>query len=781
MIWRVLPLLRPVRVVAFVLIMALGVVSTHVPTAAIAQSVQFSRVDVAGNVRIEAETIRVFSGLQPGQPASAQQINNAVQRLFDTGLFEDVQIAPSGGVIVITVVENPTINLITFEGNSRVEDEILNQVITLEPRQAFNRSAAERDAQAILEVYSRQGRFGARVEPKIIRLEDNRVNLVYEIMEGRLTQVQRIAFVGNDVFSDRRLRRVIETSQSGFLSRIFGGATYDPDRLEFDQQQLREFYLDRGFVDFEIQSASAELAREQNGFFVSFRLSEGERYSYGNLSVNSTAAGLDPDEFETLIDLRPGKTYNASRVDRVIERMAFLAGQKGFAFVEIVPRLVRDTEARTVDIEFDLIEGPRVFIERIDIRGNRETVDRVIRRQFRVVEGDAFNSRELRRAEGRIRALGFFDEVEVRVREGATPDRAIISVDVEEAQTGSLNFGGAFSSSDGVVGNVGLTERNFLGRGQTVSLDFSGGSSTTNLAFSFLEPALFDQDLSAGFSVFFRERELDESSIDTDSVGFIPTLGFPLSEDSRLTLRMRISEDNFDVIGTQPLSLVLQNEPDSAITLSAGFNYTLDRRNSPVDPTAGFILQFDQDFAGLADVEYSRSRVDLSLFASLFEEDLVLNADFEAGALIPFNGESRVNDRFRLGGDSFRGFEPGGIGPRDMCENCFGPLLDQPVDDTLGGELFAVARFEASFPIGLPEELGVFGGVFFDVGSVWSLSDTDGSQGVIDDSAQLRTSIGVSLFWDTAIGPLRFNLAQPLASVAGDEFEQFRITVDTRF
>ena len=780
MMRRVLFRIRPVRAEVFAWLLLIAAMALS--PVAYAQTVAFGRIDVAGNERIEADTIRVFSGLQPGTPATAQQVNDAVQRLFDTGLFEDVQVVPSGGVITITVVENPTINLITFEGNRRVEDELLSQVITLEPRQAFSRSAAERDAQAILEVYARQGRFGARVEPKLIRLEDNRVNLVYEIREGRQTQVQRISFVGNDVFSDRRLSRVVETNQSGFLSRIFGGAVYDPDRLELDQQQLREFYLNRGFVDFEVQSAAAELSREQNGFFLTFRLSEGIRYSYGSFSVNSTARGLDPAEFEELIDLRSGATYSAERVDRVIERMAFLAGQRGFAFVEIVPRLTRNEAAQTVDVEFDLIEGPRVFIERIDIRGNRETVDRVIRRQFRVVEGDAFNARELRRAEGRIRALGFFEEVDVRVREGATPDRAVISVDLEEAQTGSLNFGGAFSSSDGIVGNVGLSERNFLGRGQAVSLDLTLGASVTNLSFSFEEPALFDQDLSAGFRVFFSERELDESSVNTDSVGFIPTLGFPLSEDSRLTLRLRISEDSFDVIGDQPLSLILQNEPDSALTLSAGFNYTLDRRNSPVDPTAGFILSFDQDFAGFTDdVEYSRSRIDVKTFASLFDEDLVLSADFEAGALIPFNGRSRINDRFRLGGDSFRGFEPGGIGPRDMCENCFGDPATLPVDDTLGGNMFAVARFEASFALGLPQELGVFGGVFFDIGSVWDLEDVNGSQGIVDDSAQLRTSIGVSLFWDTALGPLRFNLAQPLASVQGDEFEQFRITVDTRF
>ncbi|MEM7614443.1 MAG: outer membrane protein assembly factor BamA, partial [Pseudomonadota bacterium] len=328
------------------------------PTLVHAQSIRVSSIAVEGNQRVEAETIRVFSGLQAGQSATPQQVNDAVQRLFDTGLFEDVQVSPSGGRILITVVENPTINIINFEGNRRVDDELLEQVITLAPRQAFNRSIAERDAQAILEVYARQGRFGATVEPKLIRLEDNRVNLVYEVFEGRITEVQRISFVGNEVFSDRRLRRVLATGQAGLFARFFTNDTYDPDRLELDRQRLREFYLNRGFVDFEIQSAAAEIARERNAFFLTFRLSEGVRYNYGKLTAATTAEGLDAAEFEELIDLRPGQTYSAERVDRVVERMAFLAGQKGFAFVEIVPRVIRNPEAQTVDIQFDLVEGP---------------------------------------------------------------------------------------------------------------------------------------------------------------------------------------------------------------------------------------------------------------------------------------------------------------------------------------------------------------------------------------------------------------------------------------
>jgi len=762
--------------VLFILVAAVGAMTSLSSTA----HAQSSGVEVTGNARIEDDTIRVFAGLVPGEANSQEDINAAVQRLFDTGLFEDVSITRSGSGFVIAVVENPTINIINFEGNRRLDDDRLQGVIQLEPRQAFSRAAAEADAASIVELYARSGRIAAEVVPKIIRLEDNRVNLVYEVFEGRVTEVQRIAFVGNERYSDRRLRRVINTSQAGFLSFFFTSDLYDPDRLELDKQALREFYINRGYIDFEVRSASAELARERNAFFLAFNISEGEQYTIGETSVVSFTDGLDPFEFEDLIDLRRGEIYSAEKLDRVIERMAFLAGQEGFAFVEISPRISRNDEDLSLDIEFELIEGPRVFIERIDIRGNSETVDRVIRRQFRVIEGDAFNAREVRQAEQRIQALQFFSGTQVRVREGSSDDRAVITVDVEEAPTGNLSFGAAFSSTEGITGTISLTERNFLGRGQRVGIDLAAGEESTTVALSFNEPALFDQDLSAGFSIFFRQFERDESSINTTTYGFIPNIGFPLTEDSRFNIRLIAEVEDIE-IADDTISPILQREAGEETSFGVGFTYTLDKRNSPIDPTAGFLLRLDQEFAGLGDSQYSKTEALARAFTSIFDEEVILTAEIEAGALVSFDDSSRITDRFILGGDSFRGFESGGLGPRDLCNACGGPDGDNNVNDALGGNFFAVARFEATFPIGLPEEYGIFGGVFADVGSVWSLYDVAGASGTVDDGFQLRSSAGVSIFWDTAIGPLRFNYAKPIESVDGDEFEEFRITVDTRF
>jgi outer membrane protein insertion porin family len=627
----------------------------------------FSRIDVAGNQRIDAETVRVFAGIEPGQPVTPEDINLAVRRLFASGLFETVEIMPEAGRLVITVSENPTINQIAFEGNDSLDDEALTAVIELRPRLAFSTAAAEADAQRIIDAYRQAGRFTAQVTPVIIRQPDNRVDLVYEIFEGRVTPVQRVAFVGNRVFSDSRLRRVVSTNQANLFSFIFGGLTYDADRLEVDRELLRQFYLERGFIDFQVVSSTAELAQERNAFFVTFTVSEGERYNFAAPSVVSTVPGLAAVDFQPLLsEIRPGNVYNVAQVDRVIERMAFQAGQQGFAFVEIVPRVTRDDANRTVAITFELVEGQRVFIERIDIVGNTRTLDRVVRRQFRVVEGDAFNAREIRAAEDRIAALGYFSTSTVQVQEGASPTSAVVRVEVEEQPTGSLNLGGAYSTSEGFAAQISITERNFLGRGQTVSAAFSGSTQFSNYEFGFTEPALLDRDLLAGFSVYYRDRDFDENSFETTNIGFEPRVGFPLSENGRLTLRYRVSQDEIRDVRASS-SQIIRDEEGEEITSAVGFTYAYDLRNSAVDPTAGFILTLNQDFAGVGgDAVYSRTQGTARAYTSFFDEDLILVGTVEGGALFD-DDVSRVTERFSSGGDSFRGFARNGIGPRDRC------------------------------------------------------------------------------------------------------------------
>lgn len=726
---------------------------------------------VVGNRRIEPATVISYLTLGVGDPIDDAALNESVRRLFETGLFSDVSIAADGGQLVVRVAENPTINRIAFEGNSALSDEALLPNISSRPRRAFTRSRAEADVQVLTELYRRAGRYGTTIEPVIIEQPDNRVDLVFEIDESAVTGVNAINFIGNEAFSDRRLRRVIDTTESGIFSFALTSDIYDPDRLELDKELLRRFYLSRGHADFTVLSAVAELAPDREGFFITFTISEGPVYSFGEQTVATTAPGLDPAEFEALIVGEPGDQYDADIVERNIQRMIFLAGQKGFAFVDVRPRAVRDPEGLTVGIVYELVEGARVYVERIDIEGNTRTLDRVIRRQFDIVEGDAFNSRDIEKARNKIRALGFFSKVEVATERGASDDRANIRVKVEEQSTGSLTFGLGFSTADGPVGEISVTERNFLGRGQFVRTRLVVAGERQVVDFTFREPAFLDRDLEAGFNIYLRKQDRKtESSFKETNIGFVPSVTFPVSEFGKLNLNYRISSDEIREVDDAASPLIKVDE-GTALTSSVGYVYSYDVRNDPLEPTSGFIASFGQDFAGVGgDTQFVRTTASVRGYRSLFSEDVVGSMTLEGGNITTFGDDLRITDRFFLGGDDFRGFARDGIGPRDL-----------KTDDALGGNNYVVLRSEVTFPLGLPESFGISGGVFADVGTLWGLDRVSAGGTTVDDSANLRASVGVSLFWDSGFGPLRINLATPIVDEDGDDTETFRLTAGTRF
>lgn len=753
------------------------IIVTNADQAVAQVTTTFSQIDVAGNQRIEADTVRSIAGIPTGQPVSPAELNSAIQALFASGLFQNVDLIPQAGRLLIEVEENPSINIVNFEGNTGLSDDVLANIVELQPRRAFSVAAAEADALRIVDAYRAQGRYSAEVKPVIIERDDNRVDLVFEIVEGRVTEVQRISFVGNRAFSDSRLRRAIETGEAGVLRGLITSDTYDRDRVELDRQLLRQFYLDRGHVDFQVRSVVSELSRERDGFFLSFNVSEGPVYSFGDLSVTSTAPEVDPSVYAGNIDVRSGQTYNASKVEAIIERIAFNMADDGLPFVDVAPRVTKNDQDRTIDLEFEIIRTPRVFVERIDIEGNTQTLDRVIRRQFEIVENDPLNRREVSKAEDRIRALRLFETVNVRVREGSAANRAVIDVDVTEKPTGAISFGVGYATDTGFNGSISFSESNLLGRGQSISAALSVAEDARVVSLSFDEPSFLDRDLLAGFDIYYREVDRDESSFQLTNIGFEPRVAFPVSEDGRLEVSYRLSQDEIRDLDPNASSLI---SPRTDLTSAIEFTYTLDKRNSPVDPTAGYRFRLSQEFAGLGgDVTFSKTSASAKGYTSFFGEDLILSAEIEGGTLTSDSGDSRITDRFFLGGDSLRGFEYGGIGPRDVCNSCGG--AGGAVDDALGGNLYAVGRLEASFPLGLPEEYGIFGGVFVDAGSVWSLDNTAGSSGAIDDSQIWRSAAGVSLFWSTPIGPLRFNFSRPIVKEAYDKEENFRISIDTRF
>jgi outer membrane protein insertion porin family len=761
-----------VRLLATAVFIGTATVSAPFLSPAYAQVYSFSNVVVEGNVRVDPATILAYAGISRGEEVSAAALNDAYQRIANSGLFETVEVIPQGSTLLIRVAEYPVVNVISFEGNKRLKDERLAELIQSQTRRVYSPSVAESDAAAIAEAYRVSGRLAATVTPKIIRRSENRVDLVFEITEGRVVEIERLSFVGNRAFSDRRLRQVLETKQAGFLRTFIQRDTLVAERLTLDKQLLTEFYLSRGYIDFQVLDASADVSRERDGSFVTFTVREGLPYTIGKVTTVSEIEGVDAAEFEAVQKIRTGQTYSPLLIDNNITRMENLALKKGLNFVRVEPRITRDDRGQAVDIEFAIVRGERVFVERIDIEGNATTLDQVIRRQFRTVEGDPFNPREIRQSAERIRALGFFSDAQVNSEPGSNPDQVVVNVDVEEQPTGSLNLGLTYSVSNGTGFSVGFTESNFLGRGQALSLNISSGTDNQNSSFSFTEPALLGRDLKFSVGAFYQTSDNQSSVYDTRNIGVTAGLGFPLAEQSTLDVKLEFSEDKlYNYEGNSPI-IIAEAARGAERAFSLGYVYEYDTRITGLNPKGGILLRFGQDIAGLGgDAEYIKTTALALAETRILNEEVTLRAVLEGGAIAGIGDyQTRVTDRF-FGNGKIRGFESNGIGPRD---------LGATNQDALGGNFFAVARFEADFPLGLPEEYGITGGAFLDVGSVWSLDNTAGIA-TVDDGFNARAVVGLSVFWNTPIGPLRFNFSRALKKEDYDKEQSFDLTISTRF
>jgi len=758
------------RSIAIALFLALATVSGPTLTPAAAQSYSFSSVRVEGNQIVDAPTIIAFAGIGRGASLSAAELNDAYQRIVNSGLFETVELLPQGGTLVVRVVEYPMVSVISFEGNKRLKDEELAEIIKTTSRRMYSPALVEADASLLAEVYRSRGRIAATVEPRLIRRDGNRVDIVFQITEGRVVEIERLSFVGNRAFTDRRLRQVLETKQAGLLRALIQRDTFVAERLDLDKQMLSDFYLSRGYVDFTVLDASSEVTRERDAYFVTFTVREGNPFNFGAISTVSEIDGVDAAEFAAVQRIRSGVTYNPAVVENNIARMENLALRKGLNFVRVDPRITRNDRTQTLDIEFALVRGDRIFVERIDIEGNTTTLDQVVRRQFRSVEGDPFNPREIRQAAERIRALGYFETAEVNAEAGSAPDQVIVNVDVVEKPTGSLSFGASYGVSSGIGINIGFSEQNFLGRGQALSLSISTGSKSVDSGFSFTEPAFLGRDLTFRVAAGYSQTDQQNARYNTRSISFGPAISFPISELGRLELRYRLSKNTMSRVDPLASAVLLAEGMQGGLFTSAlGYAYSYDSRIGGLNPKTGFLLRFSQDFAGVGgDTKYILTNALALAETKILNEEVTVRAVFEGGVISSLGGNvTRVTERF-FGNGKVRGFEPNGYGPRDLVTS-----------DALGGNAFAVARIEADFPVGLPEEYGIRGGVFLDVGSVWSLDNTLG--GAIDDSLNLRSTVGLSVFWDTPIGPLRFNFSKALKKEEYDKEQTFDLTVSTQF
>lgn len=761
---------------------------------AIAQDYSFTSVVVEGNNLVDVPTILGLARIKRGAALTTAQLNDAYQNLVRSGLFETVEIVPQGSTLTIRVKEYPIVNVINFEGNKRLKDEDLAAAITSQARRVYSPAQAEADAATLGELYRAKGRMAATVTPRIIRRSDSRVDLVFEITEGRVTEIERLSFIGNRAYSDRRLRQVLQTKQAGLFRQLVQRDTFVGERLELDKQLLRDFYLSRGYVDIQVTDASAEIARERDAVFVSFTVKEGRQFRMGKISTVSEVEGLDAAEFEAAQRIRSGVVYSPAIIENNIARMENLALRKGLNFVRVDPRITRNDRDGTLDVEFAIVRGERIFVERIDIEGNTTTLDQVIRREFRSAEGDPFNPREIRLAAERIRALGFFKTADVNARQGSAADQVIVDVNVEEQPTGSLSLGASYGVEAGLGLNIGFSETNFLGRGQAFAINVSTGTDNTNTSLSFTEPAFLGRDLSLSFGIFYTETKKQQALYDTRNLGTRVSLGFPVGELSNFSVRYGLTENTLmnysgadnpafnpllpedDVTNPSKLfdpTISAEVARGAELTSSLGYSYSYDTRIGGLSPDRGFVFRFSQDFAGLGgDAKYVKSEVSALAERKVLNEDVTLRAIFEAGALSTFGGyQSRVNERF-FGNSKIRGFEGNGIGPRALA-----------TDDALGGNYYAVARLEADFPLGLPEEYGITGGLFMDVGSVWGLDGTpvDANGTPVDTSMNPRATVGLSFVWNAPIGPLRFNFSRAIKKETYDKERSFDLTISTQF
>ncbi len=753
--------------------------ATLAPLPAVTQDFSFDSVVVRGNALIETGTILTYLNLSGGQAVSGADVNDAVQRLRATGLFESVDASTEGGQLVVTVVEFPTIYRINIEGNSLLKDDALLPLLSSQERRVYNPATVEQDAAVLAQAYADKGRVNAVISPRLIRLPDNRVNVVFEVNESGVTEVEQIAFNGNTAFSDRRLRGILATKQAGALRVLVGSDTFVQDRIEFDKRVLTDFYQSRGYVDFTVNDVNVALTRGREAYQVTFDVTEGQQYHYGTVEVASTLADVDPALYQEVVRTKPGSTYSPVDLENDIARIEELAVRQGLQFVQVEAKIDRDPANQVLNVSFEMTRGPRVFVERIDIEGNNTTLDRVVRQQFRVVEGDPLNTRSIRQSAERIRALGYFADASVQARQGSSEDQVVVDVNVTEQPTGSLSFGVNYSTDGGLSLVASFKEANFLGRGQKFNLSVSTAETNKLLSFSFAEPYLLGRDLEAGFDLNYRLTDNESATYDTETFSIKPGMTFSVSDRGRLSTYLIGSYSditNVSTAGDVSPYILSDAAEDGRWSGGLGYAYNWSSRRDGLDEKSSYVLRFGQQ-AGFGDNQYLQTTALAGAETKVLGEDVTLRATVEGGFQDFYDGTSLVTDRFFLSSSQMRGFDRHGMGPRYY--DASGATL---IDDPLGGNAYAVARLEAEFPLGLPEEYGIHGGLFYDYGSLWDTGlDCGADANLLYCDFTPRGVAGASVFWDTPLGPLRFNWTWGIETEEHDETSAFDVTISASF
>ncbi len=757
-----------------------GVVSSGAGIAVLASAVAaeaavVQRIDVRGAQRVGAEAVRSNLSIQPGRTFSNADIDESVKRLYATGFFSDVQISVSGGTLVVTVAENQLINQVVFNGNRKIKDDKLQGIVQTQAQGPYSDSLISADIQRIREAYGAIGRSDVEVTTQVVPVAEGRVNLAFVINEGERTKISSINFVGNNAYSDGRLAAVLQTKESGILSFLTRKDVYNEDKLRADEEALRQFYYNHGYADFRVISSEAVLNEAGNEYTINITVDEGQRYKFGAVSVESTVDGIDGSELQGLLETREGDTYSARDIQKSMEAISRRVSSAGYPFARVVPRGDRNFETNTIGVTYLVDQGERAYVERIEVRGNTRTRDYVIRREFDISEGDAFNQETISRAKRRLEALGFFSSVNISTQAGSSPDRVVVIVDVQDQPTGSFGIGAGYSVGDGgLVLEASVEEKNFLGRGQFIRLAAGGGfDDTQTYNFSFTEPYFLGYRLAAGFDLF-KSSTSSNTYYDYEEQGGTIRVTAPITEDLATTLRYTYKEIDYINDGAnagntaQPYLDVIEQGSwtQSIFGHSVVYNTVDDRQN----PHEGIYASFTHEYAGLGgDSEYYKAYIRARMFYTLSDEfDIVGSLAGSAGHVVALGDNLNVFDQFKIGGKEVRGFDNSGIGPRMG-------------DDSIGGTTYFTASAEATFPLPLvPQDLGFRGAVFADAGTLFG-SDLRSDAGAEGTDMSIRASVGAGLVWNSPFGALRVDYAVPVAKEDFDDTQEFRFSMANQF
>jgi outer membrane protein insertion porin family len=746
-------------------------------------------ISIEGSQRIEQGTIRSYMLVQTGDAFGSDRVDRSLRTLYATGLFKDVSIHRTGTTLVVRVVENPLVNQIAFEGNSSQKDDVLRPVLQLRPRAVYTPQLVQADRQRLLDLYAKHSHYAATVEPQIIRLPQNRVDVIFRINEGSETLVSRITFVGNHAYSETRLREEVSTREQAWFRFLSSADQYDPERINYDKELLRRFYLRNGYADFEASSATSELSPDRKSFFVTFTIHEGERYHVGTVKVDSQVAHLSSDKLLPLVAAKPGDIYNGDAVQRSTTLVQNRAVALGFPFVEVNPRVARDKEKRTVDLLFDVVNGPRVFVERIDISGNTVTRDNVIRREFALAEGDAYGDAASKATKQRLTDLGYFSSVNITTSPGSSADRVVVNAAVAEKATGELTLGGGFSTDAGVLGQAGLRQRNLVGTGIDANLSGTLAQRESQVNLSATDPYFLDRNLVAGADIYLvNNNNLNIANYSEQRIGASFRLGYQFNDHLAQAWTYTITSRDVNNVNSTA-SIYVQDEAGRSLLSMIGQTLALDYRDSRSDAHTGFIAKLGTDFAGLGgDAKYARVKLDATYFIPL--DFITGNSDWgvavsgSGGYLATLGGRERIIDRFFLGGDNLRGFQDGGVGPHSVPVNARNGNPAYLASDALGGEVIYTQSTELHFPLPISADLGLSGRAFVDVGGLEGLKQdvfTSSRQAVGTNDFTPRVGTGVGVSWKSPFGLINVDLGYPVVRQKYDRQQIFRFGFGTRF